>query len=30
MQQGALAAVLYAVIFWTAAWARFGSRDVTS
>jgi ABC-2 type transport system permease protein len=30
MQQGALAAALYAVIFWTAAWARFGSRDVTS
>jgi ABC-2 type transport system permease protein len=30
MQQGALAAALYAVIFWTAAWARFGGRDVTS
>jgi ABC-2 type transport system permease protein len=30
MQQGALAAALYAVIFWSAAWARFGGRDVTS
>jgi ABC-2 type transport system permease protein len=30
LQHGALAAALYAVIFWTAAWARFGSRDVTS
>jgi ABC-2 type transport system permease protein len=27
---GLLSAGAYAVIFWTAAWARFGSRDVTS
>jgi ABC-2 type transport system permease protein len=30
LQQGALAAAAYAVIFWTAAWARFSNRDVTS
>jgi ABC-2 type transport system permease protein len=30
LQQGALAAAAYAVLFWTAAWARFSNRDVTS
>jgi ABC-2 type transport system permease protein len=30
VQHGALAVALYAVIFWSAAWARFGGRDVTS
>jgi ABC-2 type transport system permease protein len=28
--QGALVAGAYALIFWTAAWARFSGRDVTS
>ncbi len=28
--QGLLSAAAYAAIFWSAAWARFGSRDVTS
>ncbi len=30
IRDGLLAAALYAVIFWSAAWARFASRDVTS
>jgi ABC-2 type transport system permease protein len=30
LRQGVLTAAAYAVIFWTAAWARFGARDVTS
>jgi ABC-2 type transport system permease protein len=30
IRQGLLCAAAYTVIFWTAAWARFGSRDVTS
>lgn len=30
IRQGLLCAAAYAVIFWTAAWARFGGRDVTS
>jgi ABC-2 type transport system permease protein len=30
IQRGLLSAAAYAVIFWTAAWARFNSRDVTS
>jgi ABC-2 type transport system permease protein len=30
MQQGALVAGGYALIFWAAAWARFSNRDVTS
>jgi ABC-2 type transport system permease protein len=28
--RGLLSAAAYAVVFWTAAWARFSSRDVTS
>jgi ABC-2 type transport system permease protein len=28
--QGVLVAAAYALIFWTAAWARFAGRDVTS
>ncbi|GII24308.1 ABC transporter permease [Planosporangium mesophilum] len=28
--QGALVAGAYALVFWTAAWARFAGRDVTS
>jgi ABC-2 type transport system permease protein len=27
---GLLAAAIYVAIFWTAAWARFAGRDVTS
>ncbi|MBA3524839.1 MAG: ABC transporter permease [Geodermatophilaceae bacterium] len=27
---GLLSAAVYAVIFWTAAWARFGNKDVSS
>jgi ABC-2 type transport system permease protein len=30
VRRGLLSATAYAVIFWTAAWARFGSRDVSS
>jgi ABC-2 type transport system permease protein len=30
IQRGLLSAAAYAVIFWTAAWARFSTRDVTS
>jgi ABC-2 type transport system permease protein len=30
IRQGLLCAGAYAVIFWAAAWARFGGRDVTS
>jgi ABC-2 type transport system permease protein len=30
IRRGLLSAAAYAVIFWTAAWARFSSRDVTS
>lgn len=30
IQRGLLSAAAYAVIFWTAAWARFSSRDVSS
>jgi ABC-2 type transport system permease protein len=30
MGQGAVVPIAYALIFWTAAWARFTSRDVTS
>jgi ABC-2 type transport system permease protein len=30
IQRGLLSAAAYAAIFWTAAWARFSSRDVTS
>jgi ABC-2 type transport system permease protein len=30
IQRGLLSAAAYVVIFWTAAWARFSSRDVTS
>jgi ABC-2 type transport system permease protein len=30
IRQGLLCAGAYAAIFWTAAWARFGARDVTS
>jgi ABC-2 type transport system permease protein len=30
IQRGLLSAAAYAVIFWTAAWARFSVRDVTS
>ncbi|HEY2950666.1 MAG TPA: ABC transporter permease [Micromonosporaceae bacterium] len=30
IRQGLLCAAAYVVIFWTAAWARFGNRDVTS
>jgi ABC-2 type transport system permease protein len=28
--QGLLATGIYALVFWTAAWARFSARDVTS
>ncbi|MGI9155508.1 MAG: ABC transporter permease, partial [Marmoricola sp.] len=27
---GLLSATAYALIFWSAAWARFGGKDVTS
>jgi ABC-2 type transport system permease protein len=30
IRQGLVSAAAYAVIFWTAAWARFAGRDVTS
>jgi ABC-2 type transport system permease protein len=30
VQRGLLSAAAYAVIFWTAAWARFSTRDVSS
>jgi ABC-2 type transport system permease protein len=30
VERGLLSAGAYILIFWTAAWARFGSRDVTS
>lgn len=30
LQQGLLSAAAYLVIFWSAAWARFAGRDVTS
>lgn len=30
LRQGLLSAAAYIVIFWTAAWARFNGRDVTS
>lgn len=30
VQHGLFVAVAYALVFWLAAWARFGSRDVTS
>jgi ABC-2 type transport system permease protein len=30
VQRGLLSAAVYGVIFWSAAWARFGSRDVTA
>ncbi len=30
IRQGLISAAAYAVIFWTAAWARFAGRDVTS
>ena len=28
--QGCFSALVYAVVFWLAAWARFGSLDVTA
>jgi ABC-2 type transport system permease protein len=30
LRSGVLSAVAYALIFFSAAWARFGSRDITS
>ncbi len=30
ISRGLLSAAAYALIFWTAAWARFGGKDVTS
>ena len=30
IQRGLLSAAAYTLIFWTAAWARFSSRDVSS
>jgi ABC-2 type transport system permease protein len=30
MRQGLLLSAAYALVFWTAAWARFSGRDVTS
>jgi ABC-2 type transport system permease protein len=30
VERGLLSAAAYVLIFWTAAWARFGARDVTS
>jgi ABC-2 type transport system permease protein len=30
LRTGVLSAAAYAVVFWTAAWARFSGRDVTS
>ena len=30
VERGLLSATAYVLIFWTAAWARFGARDVTS
>jgi ABC-2 type transport system permease protein len=30
VQQGAFLAVVYGVVFWLAAWARFSTKDITS
>ncbi len=30
VSRGLLSAAAYALVFWTAAWARFGAKDVTS
>ena len=30
VERGLFVAVAYAVVFWWAAWSRFGSKDVTS